>query len=231
MEAKLKALKVVDLKDILAKANVTLTGKANKQDLVAKILGAPEAIDVYNKIHGPPPANAAENASAASSSTVEKSEVPQPLKASDPASPSKTVAPVSSKAVSQAAPKAPDATAPTSAVEMSATATTTKEDAEAEKRKARAARFNIPLVEPKSASAQKSGKTAANGKTEKAGVSQDTEKLAARAARFGTQAPSAEPAKSNGRKRAAPPPEPVDEEELARRKKRAERFGVPLVGA
>ena len=69
-----KALKVVDLKDILAKANVAVTGKANKQDLIAKILGAPEAIDVYNKIHGPAPPKPAEDASAASPSTVEKSE-------------------------------------------------------------------------------------------------------------------------------------------------------------
>ncbi|PIL34200.1 hypothetical protein GSI_03911 [Ganoderma sinense ZZ0214-1] len=230
MEAKLKALKVVDLKDILAKANVTVTGKANKQDLVAKILGAPQAIDVYHKIHGSAPANAAENASAASSSTAEKSEAPP--KASAPASPSKTVAPVSSKPVSQAAPQAPAAPGPTSTTETSTTATVTKEDAEAERRKARAARFNVPLVEPKAASAQKkNGKAAANGKAEKGGVSEDSEKLAARAARFGTQAASVEPAKGNGRKRAAPPSEPVDDEELARRKKRAERFGIPLVGA
>ncbi len=116
------------------------------------------------------------------------------------------------------------------------------------KRKARAARFGVPVVEPKVAPAQKNGKVAANGKAEKGGVSevrihcvarghcterrtpaQDADALAARAARFGIQDPSAEPANSNGRKRAAPPSEPVDEEELARRKKRAERFGIPLV--
>lgn len=62
-------------------------------------------------------------------------------------------------------------------------------------------------------------------------ATQDLGKIAARAARFGVQAPSAQATattKTNGKKRSAPP-EPVDEEELARRKKRAERFGMPLV--
>ncbi|KAI1796447.1 hypothetical protein LXA43DRAFT_1079602, partial [Ganoderma leucocontextum] len=232
MEAKLKALKVVDLKDILAKANVTVTGKANKQDLIAKILGAPDAVDVYNKIYVPAPTKSAENAPAASSRALEKSEAPPPPKASAPASPpkpSKAAVPVFSKPASQAAPDAPDAPATTSATSTPATATATNADAEEEKRKARAARFGIAVVEPKSTNAPKNGKVATNGKAEKAGVNEDAEKLAVRAARFGTQALSAEPEKSNGRKRAAPPSGPVDEEELSRRKKRAERFGIPLV--
>jgi hypothetical protein len=49
-EAKLKALKVVDLKDILAKASVSAPAKANKQDLIARILASPAALGVYNKL-------------------------------------------------------------------------------------------------------------------------------------------------------------------------------------
>ena len=53
-----------------------------------------------------------------------------------------------------------------------APAVTPSEDAEAEKRKARAARFGIPVVEPKPAPAQKNGRSAANGKTVKAAVAE-----------------------------------------------------------
>jgi SAP domain-containing ribonucleoprotein len=52
-EAKLKALKVVDLKDILAKASVSAPAKANKQELIARILASPAALAVYNKQQNP----------------------------------------------------------------------------------------------------------------------------------------------------------------------------------
>ncbi|KAL0581848.1 hypothetical protein V5O48_000216 [Marasmius crinis-equi] len=52
MEAKLKALKVVDLKAILNKANQPPPAKANKQDLISRILASQEAIAVYNAEHG-----------------------------------------------------------------------------------------------------------------------------------------------------------------------------------
>ena len=56
-----KALKVVDLKDILTKAEVAI-GKANKPDLIAKILASPEALKVYEQQFGlPTTTNASES--------------------------------------------------------------------------------------------------------------------------------------------------------------------------
>lgn len=44
-----KSLKVADLKDILVKASEKVTGKANKADLIAKIIASPAAVDAYRK--------------------------------------------------------------------------------------------------------------------------------------------------------------------------------------
>lgn len=53
LTVKLKSLKVVDLKAILAQANVQVPAKANKNDLIARIIGSTKAVDVYNKLHSP----------------------------------------------------------------------------------------------------------------------------------------------------------------------------------
>jgi len=53
MEAKLKALKVVDLKQILSSANVSAPAKSTKNDLIAKILSSKQALDAYAKLHPP----------------------------------------------------------------------------------------------------------------------------------------------------------------------------------
>jgi hypothetical protein len=55
-----KALKVVELKEILSKAQVSISGKANKPDLIARILASPEALKVYEQQHG---SSLAQNAS------------------------------------------------------------------------------------------------------------------------------------------------------------------------
>jgi SAP domain-containing ribonucleoprotein len=54
MDTKLKALKVVDLKDILSKASISVPAKANKNDLISKILASPAAVEQYHKIHSKP---------------------------------------------------------------------------------------------------------------------------------------------------------------------------------
>ncbi|KAG1777562.1 hypothetical protein EV702DRAFT_1101902 [Suillus placidus] len=83
---------------------------------------------------------------------------------------------------------------------------------EEEKRKARAARFGTTYVEP----IQQQPKKAA---------SENPDKLKARSERFGTVASVTK----FTRKRASPV-ENVDPEEQERRRKRAERFGLPLSG-
>ncbi|KAG2059235.1 hypothetical protein BDR06DRAFT_949891 [Suillus hirtellus] len=83
---------------------------------------------------------------------------------------------------------------------------------EEDKRKARAARFGTTYVEP----IQQQPKKA---------TGENFDKLKARAERFGT-VPSA--TKARGKRTA--PVENVDPEEQERRRKRAERFGLPLSG-
>lgn len=48
---KLKALKVVDLKAVLAKANVQVPAKANKGDLISKIQASKSAQDAYYALY------------------------------------------------------------------------------------------------------------------------------------------------------------------------------------
>ncbi|KAH9855216.1 hypothetical protein C2E23DRAFT_724870 [Lenzites betulinus] len=236
-----KALKVVDLKDILTKASVAIPSKANKPDLIAKILASPAAVDVYNQQHGTSsgaakPAPKAQEKPPAVLSPHSAPAPPSPAKAANPAA---TAPPAAAKPVSQAAPKqaaleSSNDSAPSSTLDSDGEATKAPEDEEAERRKARAARFGIPVVEPTKPK-EKRSKPVANGKAAKGAApsSEDAEKLAARRARFGIKDPIPDAAKStgtsNGRKRPAPPSEPVDEEELARRKRRAERFGIPMV--
>jgi len=52
MESRLKALKVVELKEILTKAGVAIPAKANKPDLIAKIIETPAALEVFELTRG-----------------------------------------------------------------------------------------------------------------------------------------------------------------------------------
>lgn len=51
LHSKLKLLKVVDLRAILAKTDIVLPQKANKADLIAKIQASKPAIDVYHALY------------------------------------------------------------------------------------------------------------------------------------------------------------------------------------
>jgi len=254
MDAKLKSLKVADLKEICSRANVPTTTRSTKADLVTKILASQPAIDAYNAKYqqtgnsAPPPKSAAlsntDDILAYPEEvdwTLEKlpapvsapATVPKPTKTNGPTEPAST----STKPQSKVAP--PKATpAAREAVKTSAPAPATPVDEELEKRKARAARFGIALVEPpkpKTKSAPAPVPASAPKAESAAKAPLDPAKLKARAERFGigesaqtgaTPIPSA-----SGKKRGAGLVEEVDVEEQERRRKRAERFGIPAVGA
>ncbi|KAK7472858.1 hypothetical protein VKT23_000966 [Stygiomarasmius scandens] len=195
ISAKLKALKVNDLKQILQKAAVSVPAKSNKADLIARIVASPAALDVYNAQHPSespnddllaPPEEVDWSAEDVSSTQVK--ETPKPAEPPVPAP-----APVPQQH--------PEATNPSVA----------PEDPELEKRRKRAERFGIPLVESKQPSQRNKPNT-------KAAVNEDPEKLKARADRFGVNNTDA-----NKRKRVE---EVVDPEEQEKRRKRAERFGI-----
>ncbi|KZP34544.1 hypothetical protein FIBSPDRAFT_942656 [Athelia psychrophila] len=241
-EAKLKSLKVAELKDILAKAAVSVPAKANKQDLIKLVSASPAALDVYTKQQNPnaapssttttddllaPPEDFdwdgdATDAHASKEPTVTKEAPAVEAKPAKPASKATAKAPVSPKKSAQAAQEvAAEVTASTTEPAADTTA-----DEELEKRRKRAERFGVPLVEtPKPAppAAKKAGRNAAQPKsTPISAAPNDPETLNARAARFGTAtAPNAAASKKR------PVEEIADPEELERRKKRAERFGIP----
>ncbi|CAA7259280.1 unnamed protein product [Cyclocybe aegerita] len=215
MDAKLKALKVVDLKHILATATVPAPAKATKSDLITRILASKPAQDAYASLYPPddllaPPEEVDWNVD-----QPETAPAPVPVPAA-PASPP--------KAASVAVPTpAPTATTTTDTTTTVTSATASDIDPELEKRRARAARFGIPLVEPKQPKTQK--RTPEAKQPVPAATTVSPEQLAARAARFGItpKDPKAAP-QTNDKKR---PAETVDPEELERRRKRAERFGFP----
>ncbi|KAG8709992.1 hypothetical protein FRC09_000365, partial [Ceratobasidium sp. 395] len=167
MEAKLKALKVADLKDILTKSNTPIGSKANKADLIAKILATPAALElagggggeaVTKTVEGGAGAGGAGDddllappdefdweggadakgapAPAAGATTTE---APEPTPA--------TEAPEAEPTTTEAAEPAATTDATTDAEATTSDAPKSTEDPELERRKARAARFGVPLVE------------------------------------------------------------------------------------
>lgn len=208
MESKLKALRVTDLKEILKRASVTAPPRATKADLITKILAEPAAVNAYNALHNPTGISPQQDASSKPKSAA-KSEVVAKPPAKQPVSPKKVQDPT----------PAPKPQSTTTSTTKPADATT-GEDPELERRKARAARFGIPLVD--------SNKPAPTDKKFKPPPPDDEAKLKERADRFGSNA-AAENADQPRRKRGAPE-EPADPEEIERRRKRAERFGIPLAG-
>ncbi|KAK7057317.1 C2H2 type zinc-finger-domain-containing protein [Favolaschia claudopus] len=195
MEAKLKTLKVAELKELLTKAQQPPPPKATKSDLIARIVASKEATDVYNAKYAPkddllaPPEDLDWDVEQVNSPTE-----PPPPSSSTPASVPAPAAPPNNTTVT-----APAAAAPAAPSDDAKSAV----DSELDKRKQRAERFGIPLVEAKSPVTKKSAKAAAATKTPR----EVTEKLDARAARFGT-----------GQKRPAATEE-VDAEEQERRRK------------
>lgn len=73
-----KALKVVDLKAILTEASVTTPAKANKNDLIARIIASPAALAVYNKHHPTPGSTPAPSSTTAKTSTTQTDDLLAP---------------------------------------------------------------------------------------------------------------------------------------------------------
>ncbi|TFK44608.1 hypothetical protein BDQ12DRAFT_717744 [Crucibulum laeve] len=220
MESKLKALKVVDLKNILATAGVAVPAKATKPDLITRILASQPALDAYDALY---PSRNSQHAATVPISQPAKQPAPPPA-------PSPKPPPSAAKQL----PPAPQADyVPAPASESTDSSAPPQDDAptdpELEKRRQRAARFGIPIVEPTKQPTAKQSRAkdiARNGAPNpvKTPIIDDPEKLQARAARFGIEAKAAAAPKTS-QKRAAPV-EQVDAEEQERRKKRAERFGL-----
>jgi len=144
MDAKLKALKVVDLKSILAAASVSVPAKATKSDLIARIQASKPALAAYASLYStddlltPPeefvllflyifycPSNLYPRIDWSTD---------QP-------------APKSTASIPTPTPPAPATTIPAPVVSPPVITPTTTVDPELEKRRQRAARFGIPLVE------------------------------------------------------------------------------------
>ncbi|CAE6475899.1 hypothetical protein ACGC1H_007266 [Rhizoctonia solani] len=170
MEAKLKALKVADLKEILTKSSTPIPSKANKADLIAKILATPDAL----KLAGgdPVPAEAAPAEAPTKpvdddllappdefdwDGTSEKPEAGMSAEAKPTAEsvPTTTTEPTPVTTTESAAPTEGDAAKPAEGDASTPAEGESKPagdaakpvDEELERRKARAARFGVPLIE------------------------------------------------------------------------------------
>ncbi|THU87708.1 hypothetical protein K435DRAFT_743445 [Dendrothele bispora CBS 962.96] len=207
ISAKLKALKVNDLKQILQKASVSVPAKTNKADLIARILASPTALDAYNAQY---PSETANDDLLAPPEEVDWNveDVP-PAQTKEPEPPASPPKP--------AEPPAPASRQNPVEKEEPSTSSTAPEDPELEKRKKRAERFGIALVEPKQPLQKKTSRNKSDPKTT---LNEDSEKLKTRAERFGIVGANAD---VNKRKRTE---EAVDPEEQEKRRKRAERFGI-----
>ncbi|KAI4294369.1 hypothetical protein K525DRAFT_244142 [Schizophyllum commune Loenen D] len=253
MDAKLKSLKVTDLRDLLTKAGEPAPSKANKQDLIARVSASQAALAAYRaKDELVDYTDDVEPAAAPVSTTV--SSPPAPAPAASNAAPASAIAatnPTPSAAKAGNAPEAPADDPP-----------------DLKARKARCRRFNVPLVNPTttperkgrrgqgnkttspnaqkraaSAVATAEAKPVAKGNSIVAELSEeDKKKLEMRKKRFeqllpGQTPPKPAPKQENGETKLnpnAPPTSPrgtkrasadvVDPEEQAKRQRRAERY-------
>ncbi|KAG9046252.1 hypothetical protein FS837_004778 [Tulasnella sp. UAMH 9824] len=220
---KLNKLKVADLKPILQKVGLPVSGKKN--ELVDRILASKEALAAAGLGDEPAPA-AQEDMNA---------DLPD-LPAEEPI--------VSNTVPTPAHVPAPVAAVPAAEPPAAATTTTAPEapklDDEAERRRKRAERFGIPFVDEKKKAAPPAKPASGAGASKASGAkpaaapaapaSPEEDRLRKRAERFGLPVATAGAA-SNGRtkgaaKETAPAPAAVvDPAEEEKKRKRAERFG------
>ncbi|KAG8773101.1 hypothetical protein FRC12_002721 [Ceratobasidium sp. 428] len=184
MEAKLKSLKVADLKDILTKSNTPIGSKANKADLIAKILATPAALELAGGGGGSEAVTKTVEGGAGAGGAGDDDLLAPPDEfdweggdAKDAAAPAPAAeakaepAPATEAVASTEAPEPGPATRTTTdtAPEAEAVASETPqsaEDPELERRKARAARFGVPLVESAAPTPPKKKGPRAKGKSD-----------------------------------------------------------------
>ncbi|TFY76039.1 hypothetical protein EWM64_g7974 [Hericium alpestre] len=219
MESKLKALKVVDLRDILSRASVPVPAKATKADLISKILASPPALNAYTEKYSPPTPSVPKDAPSAPSERIEPKAPKNGNQILTEAATASFV-PKDKPSSSTAQPPKKSSKASPTAPSESASSSLTAPDDDLEKRKRRAERFGIPLVEAKPAATT-------NRPTSIKGVLDDPKKLNARAQRFGITT-SADPKGPDVSLKRPAPTDDIDPEELERRRKRAERFGTTI---
>ncbi|KAG9095715.1 hypothetical protein FRC06_009491 [Ceratobasidium sp. 370] len=227
MEAKLKALKVAELKDILTKSGTPIPSKANKADLIAKVLATPAALDLANgnnteEVAKPAAAGGDEDllappdefdweggADAKGAVPVEATEAA--TTGAEPAPPTEAAAPSTTEAAGEPASTtatgvAPDAETATSEAPQSA------EDVERERHRARAARFNVPYVEPSAPAAKTPKPPRPKGKSNQP-VKQGDKKVAADAGK--TAEGGAGNKRGEGKKTDQPKPPKISAKEAA----------------
>ncbi|WFD39419.1 uncharacterized protein MJAP1_002396 [Malassezia japonica] len=222
MEAQLQSLKVPELKDLLQKASLPITG--NKPDLIKRLLENPAATASLGGESTDAPSTESEAAPAAAP-VAPAAEAAAPAAAPAAAAPAAADAPKADAPADAPADETADAPAAEPA-QPSQEERTQAHLAELEKRKARALRFGQPTeeLEKEIERVAKFGLPTTEGAAservdgglkKRAPPAQD--KKAPKAAKTEAKKP-AEPA--------APAAPAVSEEELARRQRRAERFGL-----
>ncbi|KIM23035.1 hypothetical protein M408DRAFT_328236 [Serendipita vermifera MAFF 305830] len=225
MEAKLKGMKVAELRNVLVQAGVAFDSKLTKPALIKKIMETPAAVaaasapddgagidddqpDLPPSINWDAAPKVTTTAPTAASSVQNQSIAAATLTKAPPSTPA--IAATTSTQPQAAA--SPPKQATESAFKAADIAPVTAED-EIARRKARAAKWGTTFVDPTAAPAAKP--TAKKAAAAAPAPIVDDEKRKSREARFGQS--SAKPAATAA---------PVDDEETRKRKAREERFSM-----
>jgi SAP domain-containing ribonucleoprotein len=220
MESKLKSLKVTELKALLQKAGASSSGKT-KADLIKAILASPVACSLVDSD------GTSGNAAAVHTDNTADDDLLNPPADDQPASAATQQVPAQkppTSATPSSPPKNTIAVTPTASgtgvaapglASTNAASARTQDEIELERRKKRAERFNIPLVETAPSKSTPKAPAATAGTKKAASKTESDERLKKRAERFGLTDSKSKSAVST-----------LSPEEEEKKRKRAERFGL-----